>query len=184
MGILEISIIIFNILSVYYAAKNNIWTWWYGIGAGLLLGWTLYTDKLYMSFIFNLYSVIMCCIGLYRWDKKNNKDIEITNDFNDKTSFMNSLIICMGLFFVIYFLNVYSDYPVIDSLCTAESFIALYLLVRRRMSSWFFWITSDVLYICGIGPYDHKYIFIYGTMFALALYGFVNWLKEYDKIQR
>ena len=53
-------IVIANILSVIYAANNNRQTWFIGLIATILTTIVFFNDKHFMSFLYNLYSSIMC----------------------------------------------------------------------------------------------------------------------------
>lgn len=184
MEVLNVLVIIFNIISVYYAAKNSIITWYAGIIASAVLMYILGISHLYMSLAFNAYSLAICIIGCFTWGKKH-KDKPITASLN---KFALSVIATVLLSIVLnYFNKDLSDYPLTDSICTAMSFVAIWLLERRNIFNWLFWMISDALYIVNVGLFGQHYNFItiYGTMLILAIYGYNNWLKIYydGKIQ-
>lgn len=72
-----------------------------------------------------------------------------------------------------------ADYPFLDALTTVMSFVAMFLMARRRTESWVYWIIVDVI---GIGLYwvkDVRFISLqYVVLLGMAIYGFVHWLRE------
>jgi len=72
-----------------------------------------------------------------------------------------------------------ADYPFLDALTTVMSFVAMFLMARRRTESWIYWIVVDVI---GIGLYwvkDVRFISIqYVALLAMAIYGFLRWVRE------
>ena len=68
-----------NILSVWYAAKNNRLTWGIGFVGVAITAIMFFMSGHYMSFAFNTYSAIMCIVGHMRWNKsvvKNDETIQ------------------------------------------------------------------------------------------------------------
>ena len=64
-----------------------------------------------------------------------------------------------------------SDVPWIDSLATALSFVATWMLARKKIENWLFWIVADVL---SIGLYCYiSYCIIKSTIVVCSIKGFV-----------
>lgn len=173
MESVESIITIFNLLSVYYAAKNNIMTWAYGFLAASLMLFLFWTDKMYMSMMFNTYSLIMCLIGLFNWHGKEDENEE---ELKRTIPFINFVIFLglSGLLLVICnCINV--NYPIYDALGTSASIIGTYMLLRKDVSCWYFWILVDAIYVTyGIVSTNYEYIIIYGVMLMLAIYGLIH----------
>lgn len=177
---IELIITIFNIMSVYYAAKNNIMTWVYGFIASFLTILLFCTDKMYMSMAFNAYSAIMCVIGMFTWFSKE-KDNEAT--LKRTLPFRNFLIfLLMSHILIAICKSIGVEYPIYDGLGTSASIIATYMLVRKDISCWYFWILVDVLYIIyAIESKNYEYATIYGVMLILAIYGLIYNNMLYNK---
>lgn len=74
------------------------------------------------------------------------------------------------------------EYPIYDGLGTSASIIATYMLVRKDISCWYFWILVDVLYIIyAIESKNYEYATIYGVMLILAIYGLIYNNMLYNK---
>ena len=72
-----------------------------------------------------------------------------------------------------------ADYPFLDALTTVMSFVAMFLMARRRTESWVYWIVVDDI---AIGLYWVKNVrFIslqYVVHLEIAIYGLVNCVRE------
>jgi len=70
--------------------------------------------------------------------------------------------------------------PVLDALTTVMSFIAQWLLMKKKVESWALWILVDII---GIGLYWYKGVrFIsleYVLFLMMATAGLFNWIKNY-----
>jgi nicotinamide mononucleotide transporter len=71
-----------------------------------------------------------------------------------------------------------ASYPFWDALTTVTSFVAMWLLARRRVETWLMWIVVDVI---GIWLYYVKEVrlvsLLYVGLLGLAINGFWSWHK-------
>ncbi len=65
--ILEITAVVFGIISVLFARKNNILVYPTGLISTLIFIYILYNFKLYGEFIINIYYSVMSILGWYLW---------------------------------------------------------------------------------------------------------------------
>jgi nicotinamide mononucleotide transporter len=69
--------------------------------------------------------------------------------------------------------------PLWDAVTTALSIAAQYLLCRKRIENWFFWIAADVIYV---PLYLSKQLpltaLLYGGFLVLCVIGWRRWRKE------
>ncbi len=69
-----------------------------------------------------------------------------------------------------------ASFPYLDALTTAMSFTAMWLMARKRVESWLYWISVDVI---GIGLYHAKAVdfiaLLYVALLLLAVGGFLSW---------
>lgn len=173
LEIINLSIVLFNFLSVYYAAKNNIWTWIYGIFASLLTAFLFYTDTMIMSMLFNIFSALMCVLGLLCWNKNSKKNDESITTSNTFITFILTLFLFCGIFIVNVFCQ--SKNLWFDTLGTTLAITATFLLIEQDYKAWYYWICCDICYIVmATIKYDYKYLIIYGVMLLLAINGLIR----------
>ena len=71
-----------------------------------------------------------------------------------------------------------SSLPTIDSFTTVFSMIATYMVIKRVLSNWLYWIIIDLV---SIYIYDYKELYLTALLFIIyaiiAVFGYFNWLK-------
>ena len=78
-------------------------------------------------------------------------------------------------------------YPYLDALTTVMSFVAMWLMARKCIESWVYWIIVDVI---GIGLYfarDVRFVaLLYVFLLVLAIRGLLEWnrIRSADTPQR
>lgn len=170
---ISILISIFNIASVYFAAKNNRLTWLFGIFAALLISYVMYDDMWFQS-IFQILTAGFCVYSFIRW-KSNSK----ANDDDVHLSYcITTFIIAFGiipLITIMFWDYISND---IDFQLTLICVMATILLYMKNVAAWIYWIFTDIAFITiGMVNDNFEYVIIYFILLILAIYGFA---RNYD----
>ena len=181
--LLELFAVTMNILSVIYAKRNSILVYPTGlIGTGIFV-YILYNFSLLGDMIINFYFVLMSIYGWYYWAQK--KDGQTLNNISRTSIKEYYFILILGITSLISIYLVYNFYDkwdswtaYIDTITTAIFFIAMYLMARRKVESWIFWIIGDLI---TIPLYFYKGLTIssiqYLIFLILAILGYISWKK-------
>ena len=181
--LLELFAVIMNIFSVIYAKRNSILVYPTGlIGTGIFV-YILYNIGLLGDMIINFYFVLMSIYGWYYWSQK--KDGETLHNVSRTSIKEYYFILILGVtsLLSIYFIyNIYDKWDswtaYVDTITTAIFFIAMYLMARRKVESWIFWIIGDLI---SIPLYFSKELTIssiqYLIFLILAILGYISWKK-------
>lgn len=203
MSYLEFFGTIFTAWSVYLAAKNKIITWPIGLLGVVLYGFLFYQIQLYSDLIEQFYYLVTGFWGWWLWSHPDKKD-DLAPDNQRKISFTSKkeniiygAIIFVGTLGLGYFISkvhlilpqafyLQASYPYIDAGTTIMSFVANYLLMKRKIESWYLWIIVDIF---GVWLYLVKgTVFLSMLYFAFlinAIFGYLKWRKEtlsYEKV--
>jgi nicotinamide mononucleotide transporter PnuC len=69
--------------------------------------------------------------------------------------------------------------PYLDSFVVMASLIAQWLMARKKLESWFFWILADIV---AIGVYSYKDLYLtsglYFVFLMMAITGYLTWRKD------
>jgi len=184
---LELFAVIMNIISVVYAKRNNILVYPTGlIGTGIFV-YILLNFSLLGDTIINVYFFSMSIYGWYFWSRK--KDEVLVNKVStiNRNEIKYLVILAISSLIFIYFLYNYFDKwnnwtAYLDNITTSIFFVAMWLMARRKVESWIFWIIGDLI---TVPLYFYKGLTIssiqYIIFLILAVLGYISWKKILDK---
>lgn len=173
--------VIFGLLSVIYARKENILVFPTGIISVLIYVYLTFKARLYADMAINGYYFAMSVYGWYYWSKKNedeNSTPVTTNSKNEWFWTILTLIVSFIILFLILRNLTDSDVPGIDALTTAIFFVGMQLMARKKIENWLAWIVGDFI---SIPLYFYKGLvltsFQFFIFFVLAIAGYISWRK-------
>jgi nicotinamide mononucleotide transporter len=72
-----------------------------------------------------------------------------------------------------------ASYPLIDAITTVASFVAMWLLSKKRVESWIYWIVVDVVAIWLYFIKDVKFLsLLYVILLGIAINGYLTWRRS------
>ncbi|WP_407322438.1 nicotinamide riboside transporter PnuC [Tenacibaculum maritimum] len=186
---LEVIAIIFGLLSVWFSKKNKIWVFPTGlistsIFVYLLLKWGLLGDMM-----INAYYFIMSIYGLYIWTQKvDETHVTPISRTTVREQKMSILIFIGTLFFVFMIYRFFDKWngliAYIDTVTTAIFFVGMWLMAKRKIENWTYWIIGDLI---SIPLYFYKGFtftsFQYLIFTFIAISGYLSWRKILNKNQ-
>ncbi len=181
-SILEAIAVIFGILSVWFAKKENILVFPTGIISVLIYVYICFFAKLYADMGINFVYFVMSVYGWIMWTRKDAERHVLPISWCSRKEHVISIIMLVGFFLLLsYFLSEYTDsnVPVIDSLTTAIFIVGMWLMARKKIENWIYWIVGDVI---SIPLYFYKDLALTSIQFTiflvLAIMGFIEWRKK------
>lgn len=186
---LEIVAVIFGLLSVWFAKKDNIWVFPTGLVSTSIYAYLLWQWSLLGDSMINVYYFIMSIYGWYHWTRKNGDvdqfPISVTTN---KEKIMSVIIFILTLIFVIsvylYFDKFTSWYSYLDTFLTAIFFVGMWLMAKRKIENWIFWIIGDLLSIPLYFAKGYTFTcFQYIIFTIIAVYGYLEWKKILNSSQ-
>jgi len=77
-----------------------------------------------------------------------------------------------------------ASYPYLDALTTVMSLVAMWLMARKHIESWIYWIVVDAIGIWLYFVKDVRFIsLLYVVLLALAIRGLVDWRSARLRMQ-
>ncbi len=186
---LESFAVIMNIISVFYAKQNNILVYPTGIiGTGIFV-YILLNFSLLGDTIINAYFFSMSIYGWYFWSRKKDEvfinQVSTINQNEIKYLFILAISSLIFIYFVYDYFDKWNNWTAyVDNITTAIFFVAMWLMARRKVESWIFWIIGDLI---TVPLYFYKGLTIssiqYIIFLILAVLGYISWKKILHKNQ-
>lgn len=186
---LEITAVIFGILSVWFAKKNNILVFPTGIINTSIYVYLLWKWSLLGDMMINGYYVVMSVYGWYVWTrKKEGADEFPISRISKKEKGIAFVIFTLTIAFVVavyLFFNKFTTWSAyVDTIVTGIFFVGMWLMAKRKIENWIYWIIGDII---TVPLYFYKGLtfssILYFVLTIIAIYGYLAWKKNLNKIQ-
>jgi nicotinamide mononucleotide transporter len=181
--VLEITGVIFGLLSVWYAKKDNILVFPTGLVSTFIYAYLLWKWDLLGDSMINVYYFVMSIYGWYHWTRKKGDVIEFPiSVMTIKEKYISVVIFVSTLIFVVlvyFYFNKFTNwYNYVDTLLTAIFFVGMWLMAKRKIENWIFWIIGDIISIPLYFAKGYTFTsFQYLIFTIVAVYGYIEWKK-------
>ena len=184
---LELVAVFFGLCSVWYAKKDNLLVFPTGLISTSIYAYLLWQWSLLGDSMINVYYFIMSIYGWYHWTRKKDDVEEFPISIMTlKEKKMALVIFIATLIFVVlvylYFNKFTSWYSYLDTLLTGIFFVGMWLMAKRKIENWIFWIVGDILSIPLYLAKGYTFTsFQYIVFTIIAIYGYLEWRKILNK---
>jgi len=181
-----------GLLYLLLEIKQHRAMWVVGFLSSLIYVFVFFNSKIYADMGLNTYYVFISIYGFWKWTRRDKTaPLSANNNQTDKTivyrhpSIILFVEICAAILclhaILYYILYKYTDSPIPfgDSFTTAVGIVATWMLARRIIEHWIFWIIVNFVsvylyYLRGLYPT----MFLYFCYAVLAYVGYCNWKKK------
>lgn len=186
---LEFIGVICGIASVWFSRKENILVYPVGLVNTIIYIYLSIKAHLFGEASVNVYYTIMSIYGWILWAKRDQLHHHVLHiTFSNRKYWVYQL-----LFFCFFYLVLYSGLtwlkeatayapeaiPWADALASASAYTGMWLMARKKVESWHWWIITN---IASIPLYFVKgYIFTsfqFMVLLVLAIAGLLSWIKK------
>jgi nicotinamide mononucleotide transporter len=136
----------------------------------------------------NVYYTIMGVYGWWSWTRKDRQTkvqvLQISK--SSRSILLFQWLLFTTLFIAFYFILTYlqanfypGTIPWADSFATASAFTGMWLMTRKKLESWYWWMLTNII---SIPLYIYKGYALTGVyyivLFLLAIAGLRSWTKK------
>ena len=168
-----------GILYIILAAKENVWCWLAASISVCLYMYINYDLGYYSQAVLQIFYLFMAIYGYVMWNKL---DPERIKEWSEKKHLFIIFIGAIITFIIGFILTEYvedSEQPILDSLTTVFSVFASYMVAKKVLGNWLYWIVIDSLIIY---LYYIQGEFILALQFLvyiiIAVYGYFSWIQR------
>ncbi|MBC9795405.1 nicotinamide riboside transporter PnuC [Sinomicrobium weinanense] len=185
--VLEMIAVFFGFLSVLYSKRENILVYPTGIISTAIFVYILLVYGLLGDMLINAYYFSMSIYGWYFWTRKVDAThfIPITRTTQrEKWWSVVLFVLTIGFVFGVYkFFDKWNSWTAyVDTLTTAVFFVGMWLMARKKLENWTYWIIGDLI---SVPLYMYKGLVFtslqYAAFTVIAIFGYLAWKKNLNK---
>ncbi|MFI0400259.1 MAG: nicotinamide riboside transporter PnuC [Thiolinea sp.] len=171
-----------GIICVALYIRRSIWAWPVGLFQVILYVYIFWQAKLYSDMGLNVIYIFLQIYGWWVWLQHQDQQAELVVELGVGWQYGLWVLTALVGAFVMGWLLTHTDasLPYADSLVASTSLVAQWLLTRRKLFNWSFWIAVDAV---AIWVYYQKGLYpttvLYACFFVMASIGQYSWWKRY-----
>ena len=182
----EIVAVIFAVLYLLLAIRQNIWCWYCAAISTAIFIFVYFSANLYMEALLNVFYFGMAVYGWRQWSSTGDtaSNLPVTT-WSERTHFTAIAAILMLSIVSGFLLTQFTDaaYPYIDSATTYAAVWATYLVARKVLENWWYWLVIDIVSVFIYWSRDLELTAVLFVLYvALIPMGIVSWTRSYRSI--
>ena len=187
---LELTAIFFGLWSVWAAKKNTIAVFPTGIINTAIYVYLLWKWHLLGDMLINAYYVVMSLYGWLLWTRKDAQQNELPiTRMQPKEYLYSGLLFVAAVVFVVLVYLFFGKFThwtsYVDTLVTGIFFVGMWLMAKRKIENWLFWIAGDLISIPLYFAKGYTFTSIQYLIFTIiALYGYIAWKNNLNNSPR
>lgn len=186
-GPLEYIAVIAGIASVWFSRIENVLVYPIGLINTIIYIYLSIINQLPGEASVNFYYTVMSFYGWWLWlkkDKHHRKLVQVS--YSDSHMWLNQLLFFLFFYVAIYFSLVYlkkeffeGAIPWADALASSTAFTGMWLMTRKKVESWYWWIATNCasipLYFVKGLVFTSVY---YVILLVMAVFGLIEWRRR------
>ncbi len=165
-----------------FAIRQNIVCWLFAAISTAIYVWLFVEARLYMESVLNAFYLVMAGYGWHVWRSGGNKghDRPVVV-WSGKTHRVAIAIITSVSAVNGYFLSTYSDaaFPYVDSLTTWFAIWATFLVARKVLENWWYWLVIDIASVFIYWSRDLQLTSVLFIVYVIMIpFGLVSWTRS------
>jgi len=185
---LEAFAVVAAILYLLLAIRQNIWCWLFAGVSTVIYVYLFITARLYMESALNVFYFAMAIYGWSVWyhGRTDDHELPVSKWALSIHSYAITAIIIASLISG-YILDTRTDaaFPYIDSLTTWAAIWATFLVARKVLENWWYWLLID---IASIFIYWSRELQLTSVLFAIYVvmipFGLISWTRTWKEQQQ
>ncbi|MFK7784094.1 MAG: nicotinamide riboside transporter PnuC [Crocinitomicaceae bacterium] len=184
-----------GVIYVILAALRSNLCWFFAIASSGIYVYLCLDGKLYIESVLQVFYVVMAVVGWFSWRSQSNArpheldaSLGLPESKNEVKVWpisyhLYNLVISGGIaFFLGLCFDTFTDQanPYADAFTTVFSLAATFMVVRKVLENWIYWVVIDIvsIFLYHQRGYSLSAV-LYFVFTLLAIAGFVAWYKKY-----
>ncbi|HSG97792.1 MAG TPA: nicotinamide riboside transporter PnuC [Woeseiaceae bacterium] len=169
------------------AIRENIWCWFCAGVSTAIYAWVTFRAQLYMDSALNVFYFAMAIYGWYVWttgrSDGHKKAVVVWPAY---VHVLALAFIAVGSGINGYLLETRTDqaFPYLDSFTTWAAVWATFLVARKVLENWWYWLVIDAIYVY---LYWSRDLDLFAALFVVYMimipFGIVSWTRSWREAQ-
>ena len=184
---LETVAVVLAVLYLVLAIQQNIWCWLCaGISTAIFV-YLFFDVRLYMEAVLNVFYFVMAVYGWHSWyfGRSNQHELPVVR-WSRRTHLL-AIVMVVALSLVSgYLLDTRTDaaFPYIDSLTSWGAVWATFLVARKILENWWYWLVIDgtMIYVFWAKDLELTAV-LYVVYLVMIPIGLISWTRSWREAQ-
>jgi nicotinamide mononucleotide transporter len=178
----EVLAVVFAIAYLLLAVRENVWCWLFAFISTAIYTVLFWDVSLLMDSALNVYYMAMAVFGWYQWTHggDHSQSLQVRSlSLNQHGLIIISITVLSAVSG--YLLTEHSEaaWPYVDSFTTWASVITTYLVTRKYLQNWLYWIVIDAV---SVPLYIERGLSLTALLFVIyiviAVVGYFQWRRH------
>ena len=180
----EVLAVVLAITYLLLAVRENIWCWAFAFVSTAIYTVLFWDVSLLMDSALNVYYMAMAVYGWTQWRGKNNAgnaELDITSmSMGQHWVALIAIALLTAVSGYLLKENTSAAWPYVDSFTTWSSVIATWMVARKLLENWLYWIAIDLV---SIPLYIERGLSLTALLFLayviIAVFGYFKWKQHH-----
>ncbi|MCH7981264.1 MAG: nicotinamide mononucleotide transporter [Proteobacteria bacterium] len=164
------------------AIRQDILCWVFAGISTVIYVYLFFTARLYMESVLNVFYLAMAVYGWVSWRAGRGENANLAVTIWPWRRHAVAMLVIVALSLVNGFLlTTYTDaeFPYIDSLTTWSAFWATFLVARKVLENWWYWLVIDVASVFIYWQRDLELTALLFVVYVIMIpFGFISWRRS------
>ena len=183
LSLLELLAVLLAVAYLILAIRQNIWCWYCAAVSTAVYVYLFLDAKLYMESLLNIFYFAMAIYGWYVWRSGRAGNAELPVSVWKRSIHGLALLAIAAVSLTTGFLlERFTDaaFPYIDSMTTWGAIWATFLVARKVLENWWYWLVIDTVSVFIYWSRDLQLTsFLFVIYVVLVPVGILSWTRSY-----
>jgi nicotinamide mononucleotide transporter len=185
LSLLEAAGVLFSVLYLVLAIRESLWCWPAAFLSSVLTIVVMFGAQLYSEAALNVFYAAMAVYGWYQWRHGGRKQGEAELPISVWPLRAHALAIGGSVLLsaiVGWLMSRQTDaaFPYLDAFVTVSSIITTYMVARKILENWLYWLVVDSLSLYLYWQRElHLYVALFALYLVLVVIGLVRWHRDW-----
>lgn len=179
---LELVAVILAIAYLLLAIRQNIWCWFCAAVSTAIYIWLFVAARLYIESVLNGFYFVMAIYGWTVWTSGRTEDHErpvVTWPLTTHLAAISAILVVSALNGYVLSLHTDAAYPYIDSLTTWSAIWTTFLVARKVLENWWYWLVIDIVSVYIYWARDLQLTSLLFVIYVIMIpFGLISWRRS------